>query len=328
MIHSRSVSRLPGPVSEIGLGCWQIGGGDWGEVSEKAAFTILDRAVEQGVTFWDTADVYGGGRSESLIGEYLRRTQAKVFVATKLGRTGALYPNHYTEQTVREAVEASLKRLKVDALDLVQLHCIPTPVLKEGAVFDWLRSLKAAGKIRAFGASVESMDEALICLGQGQVASLQIIFNLFRQKPIEAVLPKAAQRGVGIIVRLPLASGLLSGRYGKDTQFAATDHRSYNRNGEKFNVGETFAGLPFERGVALADELRSFVPQGIDMAVWSQRWILDHEAVTTVITGASKPEQVVANAKASSTPRLSAAEHETLAQFYREKVRSQIRGPY
>jgi aryl-alcohol dehydrogenase-like predicted oxidoreductase len=315
-------------ISEVGLGCWQIGGSDWGAVSEKEAFAIFDQAIAHGVTFWDTADVYGGGRSEQLIGAYLKQSKPEVFVATKLGRSGVLFPHAYSEKGVRDAVEQSLERLGVDALDLIQLHCVPMPILREGAIFDWLRTLRAEGKIRAFGASVESMAEAELCLQQEQIASLQIIFNLFRQKPLEVVLPRAAKLGVGIIVRLPLASGLLSGRFNRASQFAPSDHRTYNRNGERFNVGETFAGLPFEVGVELADELRSFVPSGMDMAVWAQRWLLDHAAVSTVITGASKPAQVTANGSASSAKPLSDEAHAALAQFYRQKVALQIRGPY
>jgi aryl-alcohol dehydrogenase-like predicted oxidoreductase len=251
-----------------------------------------------------------------------------VTVATKLGRTQELYPSSYSEKGVRQAVENSLRRLGADALDLIQLHCIPTSVLREGSVFDWLRALRAEGKIRAFGASVESMEEAELCLEQPGLASLQVIFNLFRQKPLETVLPRAKDLGVGIIVRLPLASGLLSGKFTKDTTFAPGDHRSYNRDGAAFNVGETFAGLPFSTGVELASELKEMVPTGIDMAAWSQRWILDCDAVSTIITGASKPGQVRMNAGASSLPRLTAEQHETLSQFYREKVARHIRGPY
>ncbi len=328
MSTSRYVPRLDVNVSEIGLGCWQIGGADWGAVADQEAFAIFDRAIESGVTFWDTADVYGGGRSERLIGAYLKQFKPKVFVATKLGRSSSLFPNAYTEKGIREAVEQSLGRLGVDALDLIQLHCIPTAVLREAAVFDWLRTLRSEGKIRAFGASVESMEEAELCLAQPQLASLQIIFNLFRQKPLDVVLPRAAELGVGVIVRLPLASGLLSGRFNRHTTFAPSDHRTYNRNGEHFNVGETFAGLPFEVGVELAEGLRTLVPPGLDMAVWAQRWLLDQPAVSTVITGASKPAQVTTNASASAAKRLSEADHVALAQFYREKVANRIRGPY
>ena len=316
-------------VSEVGLGCWQLGGSDWGDLDDRTAFRILDAAAEAGVTFFDTADVYGGGRSEELIGSFLKdRHGCNLFVATKLGRTSALFPDKYTAAGLREATEASLKRLCVDALDLTQLHCVPTEVLRQGEIFGWLRDLQTAGKIKAFGASVETMDEALLCLEQEGLASLQIIFNVFRQKPAEAVLPKAKEKNVAIIVRLPLASGLLSGKMSKETRFSSHDHRTYNRNGEKFNVGETFAGLPFEKGVELADELRELGPADQAMAAWTQRWILDHEAVTVVIPGASRPQQASDNADASALPPLSPELHRLLQDFYRERVAPNIRGPY
>ncbi len=316
-------------VSEMGLGCWQLGGSDWGDLDERTAFRILDAAAEAGVTFLDTADVYGGGRSEELIGAFLKdRRGCDFFVATKLGRGGNLFPDKYTAAGLREATEASLKRLKVEALDLTQLHCVPAEVLRKGEIFGWLRDLKTAGKVKAFGASVETMDEALLCLEQEGLASLQIIFNVFRQKPLEAVLPKAKEKNVAIIVRLPLASGLLGGKVSKQTRFTANDHRTYNRNGEKFNVGETFAGLPFEKGVELADELRFFGPKDRPMPLWTQRWLLDHDAVTVVIPGASRPQQAKDNAEASSAPPLSPELHGQIRFFYRERVAPHIRGPY
>ena len=317
-----------GSISEIGLGCWQLGGADWGAVDDASAFAILHAAVDAGIDFFDTADVYGAGRSETLVGRFLKETGAPVKVATKLGRTAALYPDQYTEAGVRQATEDSLRRLGVDALDLTQLHCIPTEVMRRGEVFEWLRKLQAEGKIRHFGASVESMDEALLCLEQPGLKSLQIIFNLFRQKPVEALFPQALARGVGLIVRLPLASGLLSGKMTKATAFAAGDHRSYNRDGAAFNVGETFAGLPYELGVELADELKGFVPDGLTLAQMAQRWILDHEAVSVVIPGASRPDQAAANAAVSDLPPLGAELHAKLAAFYRQNVSAHIRGPY
>ena len=316
-------------VSEVGLGCWQLGGSDWGDLDDHTAFRILDAAAEAGVTFFDTADVYGGGRSEELIGAFLKdRHGSRPFVATKLGRTGALYPDKYTATGLREATEASLKRLGVDALDLTQLHCVPTEVLRRGEIFGWLRDLQTAGKIKAWGASVETTDEALLCLEQEGLASLQVIFNVFRQKPVEAVFPKAREKNVAIIVRLPLASGLLSGKMSKETHFSPDDHRTYNRNGEKFNVGETFAGLPFEKGVELADELRELGPEGSPMSAWTQRWILDHDAVTVIIPGASRPQQACDNADVSALPPLPPELHRQLQDFYRERVAPNIRGPY
>ena len=317
-------------VSEVGLGCWQLGGNDWGDVEDRTAFAILERAVEEGVTFLDTADVYGAGRSETLIGQFLKdhRGGRELFVATKLGRGGDLYPDTYTEAGVRAATEASLRRLGVDALDLTQLHCIPEPVLRQGEVFAWLRRLQSEGKIKNFGASVETDAEALLCLEQAGLSSLQIIFNVFRQKPAERVLPMAKAKNVAVIVRLPLASGLLSGKMHKGKQFAANDHRTYNRDGEKFSVGETFAGLPYETGVALAEKLRAIGPPTVHMALWTQRWLLDHEAVTVIIPGASRPDQAVQNTAVSQLAPLEAELRDKLAGFYREHVAAHIRGRY
>ncbi|MGB8354761.1 MAG: aldo/keto reductase [Chthoniobacteraceae bacterium] len=314
-------------ISEIGLGCWQLGGSDWGNLDEKQCFEILSVAVEAGVNFFDTADVYGSGRSEEIIGKFLKDRSEQIFVATKLGRAG-LYPDKYTERGLREATEASLKRLGVETLDLTQLHCVPTDILQKGEVFEWLRKLQQEGKIRRYGASVESMEEALICLEQPGLTSLQIIFNIFRQKPISELFPKAKERNVGIIVRLPLASGVLSGRMTKETKFPENDHRNYNRDGGHFNVGETFAGLPYEKAVELADALKPFVPEGMTLAQMTQRWILDHEAVSVVITGASSAGQVKANAGVSELPELDASLHRKLTDFYEKQVRQHIRGPY
>ena len=315
-------------VSEIGLGCWQLGGSDWGAVDETDCLAILSRAADAGINFFDTADVYGAGRSESLVGRFLRESGRDIFVATKLGRTGELYPDHYTEAGLRAATEASLRRLGVESLDLTQLHCVPPEVLRRGDVFAWLRALQAEGKIRRFGASVESVEEGMLCLEQPGIASLQVIFNVFRQKPAESLFERARELGVAIIVRLPLASGVLAGKFTRDTTFAAADHRNYNRDGQAFNVGETFAGLPFAKAVELADALKGFLPDGMNLAQMAQRWILDHPAVTTVITGASRPEQVEANAGVSVLPPLGKALHERLAAFYRDEVRAHIRGPY
>jgi aryl-alcohol dehydrogenase-like predicted oxidoreductase len=315
-------------VSEVGLGCWQLGGADWGNVGDAEAMEILNAAADAGVTFFDTADVYGNGRSEKLIGRFLRERNDGLFVATKLGRTGDLYPDHYTEAGVRAATEASLRRLGLDTLDLTQLHCVPPAVLREGEIFEWLRNLKSERKIHGFGASVESMDEAEICLAQEGIESLQIIFNIFRQKPARTLFARAMEARVALIVRLPLASGLLSGKLQKNTRFPENDHRNYNRDGEKFNVGETFAGLPYEKGVELADALKGFVPEGFSMAQMAQRWILDHEAVTVVIPGASRPQQARANAAVSNLPALGAETHEALGEFYNKQVAPHIRGPY
>jgi aryl-alcohol dehydrogenase-like predicted oxidoreductase len=325
---TRNFANSGRQVSEIGLGCWQLGGSDWGAIDEQACHAILSAAVEAGVDFFDTADVYGSGRSETLIGKFLKQTGHGIFTATKLGRTGELYPDKYSEATLRAATEASLRRLGVEALDLTQLHCVPTEILRRGEVFEWLRKLRDEGKIRHFGASVESMDEALLCLDQPGLSSLQIIFNIFRQKPLEVLFAAAIEKNVALIVRLPLASGVLAGNFSAATVFAENDHRNYNRDGQAFNVGETFAGLPYEKAVELADALKPLVPAGLTMARLAQRWILDHPAVTTVITGASRPSQVAANAGVSSLASLPEELHTTLRDFYQREVRAHIRGPY
>jgi aryl-alcohol dehydrogenase-like predicted oxidoreductase len=330
-MHQRTFNGSERTVSEVGLGCWQLGGADWGDLDDRAAFGILTKAAEAGVTFFDTADVYADGRSETLIGQFLqdfRGEEGRFFVATKLGRGAALYPDQYTEAGVRAATEASLRRLQVESLDLTQLHCVPPAVLERGEIFEWLRRLKREGKIQNFGASVETVDEAMLCLAQEGLSSLQIIFNVFRQKPSQTVLPAAREKNVAIIVRLPLASGLLSGKMSAKTQFAATDHRNYNRDGAKFNVGETFAGLPFVKGIKLAEALRPLGPPGLSMAQWTQRWILDHPAVTAIIPGASRPQQAADNAEVSDLPALSAELHANLAAFYNERVATHIRGAY
>jgi aryl-alcohol dehydrogenase-like predicted oxidoreductase len=326
-MNTRPFGKTGGDVSEVGLGCWQLGGADWGDISESQALAILGAAADAGVTFFDVADVYGGGRAEMLIGKFLQG-RSGIFVATKLGRMGDLYPDRYTKAGVRAATEASLQRLGVEAIDLMQLHCLPTEVLRQGEVFEWLRNLQQAGKIRHFGASVETIEEGLICAAQPGLASLQIIFNIFRQKPITELFPVAKEKGIALIVRLPLASGLLSGKFTKETTFAANDHRNFNRDGQAFNVGETFSGIPFEKGVELAEEMKAFVPEGLTMAQMAQRWILDYEEVTVVIPGASTAEQARENASVADLPALPQPLHERLGHYYRKQVEPFIRGPY
>ncbi|MBN1464541.1 aldo/keto reductase [candidate division KSB1 bacterium] len=314
-------------VSQVGLGCWQLGGG-WGKISDATSQAILAAAVDHGMTFFDTADVYGDGRSERRIASFLKDRSEQVFVATKVGRTGDLYPDKYNEETMRQRIEMSLDRLQVEALDLIQLHCIPAEVMADGAVFEWLRDFKRQGLIREFGASVESMDEALLCLQQDDLCSLQIIFNIFRQKPIHTIFATAKAKEVALIIRLPLASGLLAGKFTAAQVFAASDHRNFNRDGQFFNVGETFAGLPFEKGVELADALKPLAPKQMTMAQWAMRWILDYDAVTVVIPGASRPEQVMQNAAVADLAPLDEHMHRQLAEFYEKSVQDHIRGPY
>jgi aryl-alcohol dehydrogenase-like predicted oxidoreductase len=316
-------------VSEVGLGCWQLGGFCWGDVDEAGANAILQVSVDSGVNFFDTSDVYGNGRSESLIGAFLKTCPEEVFVATKVGRFPEPgWPDNFRGETIVKHTEASLNRLGVEALDLTQVHCIPAEAMREGEVFEALRALKTAGKIKQFGASVESMDEALMCLEQDGLASLQVIFNVYRQKPIEALFEKAMAKGIAVIARVPLASGLLTGKLTLDTVFPDNDHRKFNKDGECFNVGETFAGLPYMKGVELSEKMKTMMPDGVSMAQMALRWILDHDAVSVVIPGASSPAQAAGNAAVSGLAPLPEETHARLATFYAEEVKDHIRGPY
>lgn len=323
---TRKFPKLNKEVTEIGLGCWQLGG-DFGAIEDAVAEAILEKAIEQGIRFYDTADVYGGGRSEEILGRVLGRHGRERFViASKVGRGGGLYPDRYTREGVKAGVEATLGRLGIECLDLIQLHCVPLSVLEEGEIFDWLGELVEEGKVRGYGASVETVEQGMAALRSTELASLQVIFNVFRQKPREELFAAAAAQNTAIIVRLPLNSGLLSGKIRKDTEFTAEDHRNYNRDGAAFHVGETFGGLPLGKGVDLVEDLRSYCPDGYSLADFAQRFILDFPEVTTVITGASRPEQVERNAAVSSLPPLSASIHESLYRYYKEQVVPHIRG--
>jgi len=323
-MQTRTLGKTGYQVSEIGLGCWQLGG-DFGPLAGETAETILAAAADKQITFWDTADVYGGGLSEMRIGSFQRKP-AGLHVATKVGRAPSLYPDRYSKQGVRESLLNSAARLGVETIDLAQLHCVPPEVLRDGDIFTWLDDLQSEGLIRHYGASVETIEEAFLCLQQPQLASLQIIFNLFRQDAAERLLCAAQEKDVGIIVRLPLASGLLSGKFNRDTRFAASDHRHFNRDGAAFSVGETFGGIPFEQGVELTEGLRDLLPKNVDMAPLALRWILDHEAVSTVIAGASSPAQIDSNVGAASLPPLDPALHDRLACYYIDRVKPHIRG--
>jgi len=330
-MKTRTFDSTGREVSEIGLGTWQLGGAEWGEVSEPQALETLRAAAEEGITFIDTADIYGDGRSERLIGRFLkeRPDRERFFVATKLGRrSDPGWPGNFEPDTVRRHTEDSLARLGVESLDLTQTHCISHEAMKNGGIFDALRQLKREGLIKAFGASVESMEEARTCLEVDELASLQIIFNVFRQKPIEELFEHARRQRVAIIVRLPLASGLLSGKFTREQKFGEKDHRNFNRDGQAFNVGETFAGIAFDKGVELADALKSFVPAGSTMAQWALRWCLDFDAVTTVIPGATRPEQARQNASASAAAPLGSEVHARLQDFYRREIAQHVRGSY
>jgi aryl-alcohol dehydrogenase-like predicted oxidoreductase len=325
-MNERTLGKSGYRVSEIGLGCWQLGS-DWGSVSDQVAEAVLSVADDHGIDFWDTADVYGDGLSETRIGRYLAHSPADRTVATKVGRARGLYPDGYTKERVRANLEGSLRRLGGDALDLVQLHCVPGDVLRAGDLLSWLDEFRTAGLVREFGASVETIDEGLFAVEHPTLTSIQIIFNLVRQDAIAELLPRAHANGVGVIVRLPLASGVLSGKMSRRQQFDPNDHRNYNRDGRAFNVGETFSGLEFERAVDVAAHFASLAPDGMSPAQLALRWILDQPAVSTVIAGATRPEQVVENASASDLPPLPTDLHRRLAEYYESDVREHIRGP-
>jgi aryl-alcohol dehydrogenase-like predicted oxidoreductase len=309
-------------ASVVGLGAWQLGA-DWGQVTEADAHATLQAAVDAGVTFIDTADVYGDGRSEQIVGSFVK-DKPGLTVATKMGRRLPQEPANYTLDNFRAWTDRSRANLGVDTLDLVQLHCPPTAVFGSDEVFDALDTLVQEKRIGAYGVSVEKVEEALTAIARPGVASVQIILNAFRLKPLERVLPAAAEAGVGIIARVPLASGMLSGRYDANTTFAADDHRNYNRHGEAFDVGETFSGVDFQVALEAVARLRPLVPAGATMAQFAIRWIIDQPAVSVVIPGARNPEQARANAAAAELAPLSPETREMIAAVYDELIRPQV----
>lgn len=316
-METREIQRLGRAVSVVGLGTWQLGA-DWGDVSAPEADAVLEAAVAAGVTFIDTADVYGDGRSERFCGELHRRHPA-VLIATKMGRRVDQLTENYTAANFRSWNDRSRQNLVSETLDLVQLHCPPDGVYASEAAFDALDELVDAGRIAAYGVSVETCAQALAAIDRPHVATVQIILNCFRLKPLEQVLPAARQAGVGIIARVPLASGLLSGRYDEHTQFDASDHRSYNRGGEAFDVGETFAGVPYEVGVAAARELAALVqsdPAQRTLAQFALRWVIDQPGVSTVIPGARKVDQLSSNVASAGLPPLGQDQLDGVREVY------------
>jgi aryl-alcohol dehydrogenase-like predicted oxidoreductase len=327
-MDTRTLGRTGRTVSVVGLGTWQLGA-DWGDVSVADARAVLDAAVEEGVTFFDTADVYGDGRSESIIGGYLDdHPDAGVTVATKMGRRVEQVPENYVLESFRSWTERSRRNLGVDTLDLVQLHCPPTAVYTDDELYDALDTLVEEGAVAAYGVSVEKVEEALAAIARPQVATVQIIANAFRLKPIDEVFPAAADAGVGIIVRVPLASGLLSGRYDATTTFAADDHRSFNRDGSAFDVGETFSGVDYETGLLAAKEFGDLVkaqaPEGTTSAQAAIAWLWQHDAVSSVIPGARNVDQARSNAAAGRVPDLGPAFDEGVRRIYDTHLRASI----
>ncbi|MHA6695375.1 aldo/keto reductase [Homoserinimonas sp. A520] len=328
-MHTRILGRTGREVSAIGLGTWQLGA-DWGDVSEADAHAVLDGSVQGGVTFFDTADVYGDGRSERLIGDYLAASPGvDVTVATKMGRREAQDPANFTLEKFREWTDRSRRNLRMDTLHLVQLHCPPAPVFTSDAVYDALDTLVADGAIANYGVSVETADEALAAIARPGVATVQIILNAFRLKPLDAVLPAARQTGVGIIARVPLASGLLSGKYTATTTFAENDHRTFNRNGEAFDVGETFSGVDFESGVAAAQEFAALIaaePGASDYstAQVALAWVAQLDGVSSVIPGARNVRQAASNAAAGEVPQLSDGFTDGVLELYDRYFRAAV----
>jgi aryl-alcohol dehydrogenase-like predicted oxidoreductase len=322
-MKKRSFGSTGRQVGEIGFGAWAIGG-SWGDVSDKDAEAALHAALDAGVNFLDTADVYGGGRSERLIAQVLKqRGSGDVIVATKAGRQ--LNPHvaeAYTAEALKRFVEASLQRLRTESLDLVQLHCPPTEVYYRPEVFEALDRLVEAGKLKHYGVSVEKVEEAIKAL-EYSIASVQIIYNIFRQRPAELFFQLAKERQVAVIARVPLASGLLTGKMRADSRFAADDHRAFNRNGEAFDIGETFSGVPFEVGLQAVEELRAVIGN-VPMAQFALRWILMSDPVTVVIPGARNPDQAISNAGAAELPALTAEQMDAAKTIYDRLIRPYV----
>jgi len=312
----KALGRTGWNVSTISFGAWAIGG-TWGEVSEAEAMGALHKALDMGVNFFDTADVYGDGRSERLIARLRKECSEPFYVATKAGRR--LNPHvaeGYNRANLRAFVERSLTNLNVDALDLLQLHCPPTPVYYMPEVFDALDEMQREGKLRHYGVSVEKVEEALKAIEFPGVQSVQIIYNMLRQRPADLLFHETQRKGVGILARLPLSSGLLTGKMTAHTAFAADDHRQFNRNGEQFDKGETFSGLPYDKGLEAVEALRPLVPAGMSMAQWALRWITMHPAVTCAIPGGKRADQVQDNVSAADLPALSDAQMQAVRAVY------------
>ena len=325
-MKQRQLGKTGYQVSEIGIGCWQFGG-DFGPIEDAVSMATLDAADAHGVTFYDTADVYGGGRSEHIIGDFTANKPQSLHIATKVGRMPALYPDNYAADDVERHLRDSAERLQTDCLDLVQLHCVPPAILRDGEIFKTMDALVEKGITKYWGASVETLAEAEMCLAHPGCASLQIIFNLYRQDAAWALFEKAHAANVGIIVRLPLASGILTGKFSATHQFAADDHRNFNRDGAYFSVGETFSGIEQQKAVALLAHITPLVPEGWSLADFALRWILDHEAVSSIIAGCSRPAHIEANARASELPPLPAETHAALKVLYESEIRPLIRCP-
>lgn len=315
-------------VSELSFGTWAIGG-SWGKTNDEESLRALHKAMDEGVNFFDTADVYGDGHSEELLKVATKGKESEIKIASKFCRKGDIHdPKTYEMDQVRSYLEDTLTRLGRESLDLYQIHCPPFEILKEGAVFQVLDELKKEGKIKHYGVSVETVEEGLFCLEQDNVSTLQVIFNMMRQKPLDELFPKAAEKNVGIIARVPLASGLLTGKFTKNHQFEQDDHRNFNKDGEAFNVGETFGGLPFEKGVELARDLSWIKEARGDMAQAALKWVMQQPGVSTVIPGFKNTKQVVDNLGATEVKPFTDEELNRLRDFYQQNIHQHIRGVY
>ncbi|SFK09371.1 Predicted oxidoreductase [Halobacillus dabanensis] len=315
-------------ISELSFGTWAIGG-SWGSTDDKEALKALEQAMDHGVNFFDTADVYGMGHSEELLAEATKGKESEIHIASKFCRQGDIEdPKTYSMEQVSTYLDDSLRRLNREQIDLYQIHCPPMEILKDGSVFEVLERLKESGKIRDYGVSVETVEEGLYVLENSNASTLQVIFNLFRQKPLERLFPEAKEKDVGILARVPLASGLLTGKFSKSHTFEEDDHRRFNRDGKAFNVGETFAGLPFERGVELSEEL-SWIEEGRGNRTRAAlKWVMQQPGVTSVIPGFKNVKQVEDNLQAVQAQPFHTEELKQLRKFYEENVHSHIRGGY
>jgi len=324
----RSLGNTDLKVSEISFGTWGIGG-SWGKTDDQESLKALDYAIGAGVNFFDTADVYGDGHAERLLAKAAKGKEDEIHIATKFCRAGDINnPETYSEERIRTYCENSLKRLERERIDLYQIHCPPLEIIQDGRVFEALDKLQQEGKIRYYGVSVETVEEGLVAMENPNVRALQVIFNLFRQKPLYELFPTAEEKGVGILARVPLASGLLTGKFKKDTQFEADDHRNFNRDGQQFNVGETFAGLEFSVGVELSEKLRWIDEGRGSMTRGALKWILESDAISCVIPGFKTVKQVEENLAALEVPSFTEQEIKKLREFYLTEVDGKIRGPY
>jgi len=323
-MNYRLLGKTGMKVSEVSFGTWAMGSA-WGKVDDKESMAALNKAADLGVNFFDTADVYGDGHSERLLGQLLKDRKEKIYVATKAGRK--LQPHtaeKYTPLAIRRFVEDSLKRLRVDSLDLLQLHCPPREIYYMTELFASLDDLVKAGKLKNYGVSVEKVEEALKAIEYPGVKTVQIIFNMFRQRPAELFFREAKARWIGVLARVPLASGLLTGKMTRTTRFQADDHRNFNRKGQSFDRGETFSGVDYAKGLQAVEELKQILPKGMTLSQFALRWILMHDAVTCVIPGAKTPAQVEENAKTASLPRLPRGVMRQVEEIYNKYIRQDV----